>query len=374
MAWDRIIGQERVKELLRRAVSSGHVAHAYLFDGPEGVGKDALAIEFARVLNCQERGADACGKCDSCRRLESLQHPDVRLIVALPAGKGEKTGDDPLKGFTDDQMDALHAELAAKARDLYHRISVAKASFIKVNSIREIRRQASMTASQSARKVFLILNAEEMNAEASNALLKTLEEPPGNTLLLLTTSRREQLLPTIVSRCQVVRCAPLSVEDIAAALQERDGVEKDEAMTIARLANGSYAAARAMTSDDLLERRREVVQFVRLALGQNRTALLKHVETVLAGRERADAERWLRLLQSWLHEAVARRASSGDGNETRDDEDVQRFVERFPGADLTTASRSVDRSIALVERNVYLPLVLTTLALDLHRSIASPSE
>ncbi|GJQ20123.1 MAG: DNA polymerase III subunit delta' [Bacteroidia bacterium] len=373
MAWDHIIGQHRVKELLRHAISSGQVAHAYLFEGPEGVGKDALAIEFARALNCRRRSADACGVCDSCKRMDSLQHPDVRLIVALPAGKGEKTGDDPLKGFTDEQMESVHAELASKAKDPYHRISVPKASFIKVNSIREIRRQASLTASEFARKVFILPNAEEMNAEASNALLKTLEEPPGDTLLLLTTSRREQLLPTIVSRCQIVRCEPLSVEEIASALQEREGIGADEARTIAMLANGSYTAARALVSADVLGRRNEVVQFLRTALGRSRAALLKHLEVVLAGRERSDAEQWLKLLQSWIHEALTARASE-NGGAVGVDEDVRKFVERFPHADLAEASKLVDRAIALVGRNVYLPLVLTTLALDLQRCIAPPSE
>lgn len=372
MGWDRIIGQQRVKELLRRSIESGQVAHAYLFDGPEGVGKDALAIEFARALNCRKGGSEGCGECDSCMKMETLHHPNVRIISALPTGKGEKTGDDPLKGFTDDQMDALHAELSVKARDPYHRMAVAKASFIKVNSIREIRRQASLTASEPGTKIFLILNAEEMNAEASNALLKTLEEPPADTILLLTTSRRDQLLPTILSRCQVVRCESLGTDEIAAALEVRDGIGAQEARTVAALANGSYATARALVSEDLLERRGEVIQFVRVALGRSRTALLKHVEAVVAGRERGEAEQWLRLLQAWIHEAIALRAT-GNGTQTAD-EDLKRFVEKFPHADLTTVSNHVDRSIALVGRNVYLPLVFTTLALELQRSIVSPSE
>lgn len=372
MAWDRIIGQQRVKELLRRSIESGQVAHAYLFDGPEGVGKDALAIEFARALNCRKGGSQACGECDSCVRMETLHHPNVRVITALPTGKGEKTGDDPLKGFTDDQMESLHAEFAAKAKDPYHRMAVAKASFIKVNSIREIRRQASLTASEPGTKIFLILNAEEMNAEASNALLKTLEEPPADTVLLLTTSRRDQLLPTIRSRCQVVRCESLAADEIAQALETRDGIGAQEARTVAGLANGSYAVARALVSHDLLERRTEVVGFLRTALGKSRTALLKQIEAVVAGRERADAEQWLRLLQAWIHEALALRAA-GNGTETAD-EDLRRFVEKFPHADLLAVSNHVDRSIALVGRNVYLPLVFTTLALELQRSIVSPSE
>ncbi|MEX2190327.1 MAG: DNA polymerase III subunit delta' [Bacteroidota bacterium] len=371
MGWDRVIGQHRVKALLKRAVASGQIAHAYLFEGSEGVGKDALALEFAKVLNCREKGSEACGQCESCRRMETLQHPNVRIITALPSGKGETSGDDPLKGFTDEQMESIKAELAAKARDPYHRISVPKANFIKVNSVREIRRQASLTASHSGRKVFVMFNADEMNAEASNSLLKTLEEPPGETVLLLTTARREQLLATILSRCQVIHCEPLNDEEIGQALVDRDGIREEEASVIARLANGSFGASRMLASEDMLRMRGEVIQFVRLALGKSPVALLAHLETLLSGRERTDAERWLRLLQVWIHDALALRAEGSEASQTAGD-DLRRFVERFPRADLLAASSSVERSIALLGKNVYLPLVFTTLALDLQHSISSP--
>ncbi|MEX2116382.1 MAG: DNA polymerase III subunit delta' [Bacteroidota bacterium] len=371
MSWDRVIGQHRVKALLRRAVTSGQIAHAYLFEGPEGIGKDALVLEFAKVLNCLEKTPEACGHCNSCRRMDSLQHPNIRIIMALPAGKGETAGDDPLKGFTDEQMESIKAELAVKAQDPYHRISVSKANFIKVNSVREIRRQASLTASIAGRKVFVIFNADEMNLEASNSLLKTLEEPPGETVLLLTTARREQLLATILSRCQVVHCEPLTDAEVAQALVERDGIRDEEAAVIARLANGSYGTARLLASEDMLRMRGEVIQFVRLALGRSPVALLAHLEALVSGRERTDAERLLRLLQVWIHDALALRAEGSDGDRGAND-DLKRFIERFPRAALLAASASVERSIALLGKNVYLPLILTTLALDLQHSITSP--
>lgn len=372
MSWDRVIGQQRVKALLKKAVTSGQIAHAYLFEGAEGIGKDALALEFARVLNCREKRPEACGQCESCKRMDTLQHPNVRIIMALPAGKGETSGDDPLKGFTDEQMDSIKAELAAKAKDPYHRISISKANFIKVNSVREIRRQASLTASDSGRKVFVILNADEMNAEASNSLLKTLEEPPGETVLLLTTARREQLLATILSRCQIVHCEPLTDEEIAEALAKRDGLREEEASVIARLANGSYGTSRSLASEDMLRMREEVIRFVRLALGRSPVALLAHLETLLSSRERTEAERWLRLLQVWIHDALALRAQGDDAGLTAGD-DLHRFVERFPRADLLAASACVERSIALVGKNVYLPLIFSTLALDLQHCITSPN-
>ena len=104
MSWSSIVGQERVKTLLKRSLESGQVAHAYLFYGPEGVGKDALAIEFAKTLNCRAGGQEACGVCPQCQRMESFQHPNIRFVFALPVGKNEKNGDDPINVLTEAQV------------------------------------------------------------------------------------------------------------------------------------------------------------------------------------------------------------------------------------------------------------------------------
>jgi hypothetical protein len=170
----------------------------------------------------------------------------------------------------------------------------------------------------------------------------------------------------------VVHCEPLTDQEVAAALREREGLKEEEASVIARLANGSFGGARLLASEDMLRMRSEVIQFVRLALGKSPVALLAHLETLISGRERTEAERWLRLLQVWIHDALALRAEGSRKDERRDDDDLKRFIERFPGADLLAASSSVERSIALLDKNVYLPLILTTLALDLQHSITSP--
>lgn len=365
MGWDRVIGQQRVKDLLKRAIASGQIAHAYCFIGDEGVGKDALAIEFARALNCERGGEDPCDECASCRSVGSLQHPQVRLVVALPAGKGEKTGDDPVKGFTEDQIAALQDEMGLKARDPYYKISMARANFIKVNSIREIRRQAALKKFQRGKKVFILSDAESMNQEASNSLLKTLEEPPPDTVLILTTSRGDQLLPTILSRCQQIRCATLGEEEIASALSARDGIDKEEARVAAALANGSYSVARSLVAEDMGKPRREVVEFVRSLLKNNSVDLLGGIDGMLSSMERSAASRWLRLLQVWFHDALGVR----EGRRTNPDDDLDRFVRKFPQADLIRSAGAVERAIALVQKNVYLPLIFITLALELRASI-----
>ena len=375
MSWDHIIGQQRVKELLMRALERKQVAHAYLFYGEPGTGKTALAIELARVLNCQAGGSTACGSCASCRKVDTLQHPNIKLIVPLPVGKSEKTGDDPVAALTEDQVGSLQRELALKAKDSYHEIRLQKANFIKVNSIRQIRREASLAGFESGKKVFIIANADQMNTEASNSLLKTLEEPPADTVLILTTARKEQLLPTIISRCQLVRCEPLTVQQIASALTERDGIDEGEAVIAAQLANGSFTAARELVSEDMAKRKAEVVRFLRTALSNSPVTLAGEIEGILASTERADAERWLRLLQVWFHDALSMKAKHERQTVHRNaDDDLQRFVDRFGNGDLLGASEAVERSIALAGKNVYLPLIFTTLALDLKRLLSTQSH
>ena len=370
MVWDRVIGQHRVKELFKRALAAKQVAHAYLLFGDEGVGKDALALEFAKALNCERSATDPCNECASCRRVETMQHPNIRFIVALPTGKNEKTGDDPVAVLTEDQVTALRNELAEKARDPYHRIALDKANFIKVNSVRELRREASLTGFLGGRKVFIVSDADMMNTEASNSLLKTLEEPPADTVLILTTSRKDQLLPTIISRCQLVRCEGLTDDEITKALLQRDGRSESESRVAAQLANGSFVAARALVSDDMVRLQSEVAEFLRHALGRSPAALLSRIEQLLSTREKPECEQWLRMLQMWFHDAVALREQ---GNEAvnRGNEDLRKFVERFGGADLLEASTAVERSIALVGKNVYLPLIFIGLAVELKRILYS---
>jgi DNA polymerase-3 subunit delta' len=374
MSWQNVLGQNRVKELLQRTLQSGRVAHAYLFSGPSGVGKDAMAIEFAKALNCAVRGSSACNDCASCRKAAALQHPNIQIIVALPVGKNEKKGDDPLASLTEESVKAVHEQLRQKAADPYHTIEIPKANFIKINSVREVKRQSALSLFEGGKKVFLILKAEDMNTEASNSILKTLEEPSEDTVLILTTSQRDRLLPTIVSRCQLVTFDPLEEAEIEQALRSHDGADPMQAAIAARLAGGSYARARELLTADIGAERESAVQFVRLALASRPVSLAEEIERLVAENDRVSLERWLRILQLWLHEALLAREGAADVPTESQPEDVRRFDERFPHADLAGAIESVESCIALLGKNVYLPLALTALAVELkQRCTLEPS-
>ncbi len=373
MVWSRVIGQERVKGILISELQSSRVPHAYLFYGNEGVGKDAMALEFARVLHCENNGEEACGVCSACIQNRSLQHPDVKLIVALPVGKGEKSDDAPLAKLAESEIKLIQEQFRLKGENAYHRIEIPKANIIKINSIREIRRETSMSAYGGRKKVFIISHAEEMGEEASNTLLKTLEEPPRNTMLILTTSRRESLLPTIRSRCQNVRFDPLTPEDIRAALVEREGVGSDQALLVARLANGSYLQARELLQDDILQLRQDVVAFIRHALGSNVVTLTDDVERLAGTRDRVLVERFLGLMLIWFRDAMVLRQGVDVINLDQFD-DLKRFVDKFPSADLVQVLSDIERAISLVNKNVYLNLILLQLSVQLRTNILASDK
>jgi DNA polymerase-3 subunit delta' len=372
MSWDRIIGQHRVKDLLRKMLSSGAVAHAHLFWGGEGVGKDAMAIEFARALNCLKDRVNPCGECVSCRKIDQLQHPNVTMIFALPVGKNEQSGDDPIKGLTEEQVAAVQEQLRLKAENPYHRIEIPKANFIKINSVRHMRRDATLSAYEGGKRVFIVSHAEEMNAEASNSLLKTLEEPSSDSVFILTTAHKEQLLPTILSRCQLVQFDSLGEEELRDVLITRHSIEGERAALIARLAHGSYTHALDLLSADVVEQRKEAVQFLRLVLGAQRLALAADVERIAGLGDRSAVERWMKLLSVWLRDALVLREQGESALLNLDHlKDLQSFNEKFPSARLGDALECVEGSIALVGKNGYLPLIVTGLAIDLKRLLAS---
>lgn len=368
VAWDSIIGQQRVKKALRAVIASGRMPHAWLFTGPEGIGKDAAAIEVARCLRCERPGptAEACGTCRSCVTTGELQNSNVQFVFALPSGKGEDSrSDSPLLRLSDGEISLIQEEMRKKANDPYHNISIPKAQQIKISSIRQVKRDAAMSSTEPGKRVIIISEAHLMRDEAANAFLKTLEEPSAQTHLILTTSHRERLLPTIISRCQEVRFDLLSDEEIAAALMERQGTDATTARLTAKLAGGSYSKGVEMVEGDLNQYRFDVVAFLRGALRRSPVAAYTEIERISAGNDRSHLERVLGLLVLWLRDAFALRLTGNEELVVNQDQlpDIRSFNGKFTAAPVDRMIRFVEESMEAIRRNAQPPLVLTVLAM-----------
>ncbi len=365
--WPRVIGQARVKRTLLSALRTGRLAHAYLFYGPEGVGKDAMALELARILHCERGGESACGECDSCLRAAAMQHPDIQLITALPTGKSEEKDDPPLSKLTADDIAMIREEYRKKGENPYYRLDIPRALVIKISSVREVRREAALTSYGGKRRIFVISRAEDMEDAAANALLKTLEEPAGDCLILMTTANREALLPTIISRCQQVRFDPLGAEEIGRALIERQGVDPSRATLISRLSNGSYSRALELLSTDVFEERSFAVEFIRNALSGNAARVIDDTDRIASWKNRDQVQRFLVTILMWFRDAMVLK-EGGKIINLDQEEDLRRFLTRNPQADILAAIAETERALSLLDRNAYIKLVLYTLATRLRRT------
>ncbi|MEE4136570.1 MAG: DNA polymerase III subunit delta' [Desulforhopalus sp.] len=262
LCFTQLLGQEKAKGLLLRSLASERVPHAYLFKGPAGVGKRLFARGLAAVLNCQENtGTGACTSCPSCRKMLSMNHPDFVVVR-------------PEKGV------------------------------LKIDQIRKISRELHYPPYESPRRVVVLEEAESMRREAANSLLKTLEEPPENNLLILTADSSRAILPTLTSRCQVVPFTPLSQKDTLTILI-RHGIEQREALLLARLAEGSPGRALLFHRQDMVEVWNRVVAY----LGTREENPDLDVVTVLAFAEemaelKEDLVPFLGLLRIWLRDQL----------------------------------------------------------------------
>ncbi len=368
MGWSSIIGQARAREILQRSIDQGRIAHAYLLWGPRGVGKDALALEFARTLLCEQQGIEACNQCPSCKKMQILQHPNLRLVFALPGGRTEKGPDNGEGKMQSELREEIRVQIDQKAKNPYFHIEIPKATQINIGSIREVKKESSLSAYEKGKKVFIICDAEMMNDASANSLLKVLEEPLSDTIFLLTTSRKDKLLPTIVSRCQSVRCEVLQEEEIEEALRSRENIPADQAQLISRLSGGDYSYALELLSDDVVAKRAEAVSFLRAVLGGRPGKLLDEIEERVGENDRGSVEQFLLLLLVWIRDAFILKERGKTGIINQDQyEDLNRFVTRFGNANFPATIAAVERALELLRGNVYLPLVMLSLSIHLKR-------
>jgi len=276
MNWG-IIGHEWAVDILRRSIGGGRVAHAYLLSGPAGVGKALLALRLAQALNCETGGSDPCLVCRTCRRIERGNYPDVRI-----AGMAS-------------QAFGLKAEDAARQKEL------------KIDTVREWQSDIMLRPYEGRRRVFILHDAERLTDAASNAMLKTLEEPPPYATLVLVANTAGDLLPTIVSRCQPLKLRPVPRAQIGALLAQR-GLSAEDADLLAAWSGGrvGWALRMADTPEEREARQTQLDALVALATEPRGVGFRWAEERAKAyrGGEQAEVVAALELWQSWWRDMM----------------------------------------------------------------------
>lgn len=325
MNWG-MLGHEWAVDLLRQQVARGEVRHAYLFSGPRGIGRRTLALRLAQALNCTQSPAseEPCRTCRTCTQIDRMQHPDLALIQSDQEG-----------------------------------------GTIRVDRIRELQRYLAFNPYEARYRVAVLLRFEEANLNAMNALLKTLEEPAPQVVLVLTAESVESLLPTIVSRCEVLRLRPLSINQVSQGLQSSWSLPGEKAQLLAHVSCGrpGYALRLFQEPHHFDQRHIWLEEHDRL-LSANRAERFSFAESRSKEKDilRSLVLVWLSYWRDILLKAVGTRAPVSNIDRAPKIEQLASLLGSRLAFQMVA---ELERTLTLLERNINARLVIEVLMLDL---------
>jgi DNA polymerase-3 subunit delta' len=320
MTFDHILGHQRQIEILHRALNAQRLAHAYLFAGPEGIGKRLVAMALVRAIYCAQ--GEGCGNCAACRKVDHRNHPDIHFLE--PDGTS-----------------------------------------IKIDQVRGLQRELNFKPLEAPCKVGLIDHAEQMTTGAANALLKTLEEPPGRALLILLTSQPQRLLETIRSRCQPLNFTRHPQERIQAALEQKLGLAETEAHILAALSDGSFKKAFGKDRDLYLQRRRDLLKTLTGLSAGSILPVLDFAESLAS--EKTDLPDILEIFQAFYRDVLLSLHLRDENSLVNLDliEKVQRVARREKVPAVLVKLEALADARKHLERNVNRQLAMEVLLLRL---------
>ncbi len=371
MPLKRLIGQSRARRIIESMIEGDRIPHALLFWGPAGVGKSAAAIEIARRLNCENTVEAPCDTCESCIKYQSLQHPHFSYQIPIP---GKLVTNSDTGELSEAGANELAKVLTSKGNDPYISAEIAGGQFILIGQIRSLINWASLRSFSEKHRIALIEHADRLKEEAGNALLKLLEEPPPNFILILTAVTPEDLLPTLVSRCHLIEFERLGIDVIEQELQRRGVAGPEEISRIAHLSGGNLS--RALEYAQNPEATKKLHEFginvVRHSLGKNPLEINSLLEQWV-GFDASDRLLILEIIASWLRDAAVIK-ELGDAGIPRliHSEQVallKKFVSNCPKADYIASAKAADEARWQLHSNTLPQLVFLVLARRLYRTI-----
>jgi DNA polymerase-3 subunit delta' len=321
-----MLGHHWAVSLLKNNLARGRLRHAYLFAGPQGVGRRTLALRFAQAINCSQgaQKRDFCGECRSCKLFESMEHPDLSIVQAEVVGGN-----------------------------------------LKVDQIRELQHSLYLTPYEADFRIAIILRFEEANQNAANALLKTLEEPPSQVVLMLTAQEPAALLPTIVSRCELIRLRPMSITNLANELRDYCRIPDDQSKRLAHLSGGRPGyALKIQQEPGYLEKREAWVNEHNRLLTLNRVERFSYIEDIYQDKEQVE-----KILQVWseVWRDILLLTSGSSTPLTNFDQlrEIQSLANQIDSNRACIMLDAIDRTLTLIRKNVNTRLALEVLLLDL---------
>ena len=325
MSFKNVIDQKEAVNILKEELKDDRINHAYLFYGKEGIGKRTLAVEFARALLCEERENDSCNSCNTCRRIDHGNHPDLKII-----------------------------EGNAKTKNL------------KIDQIREMQKEIAYKPYESNHKIYIIDGAENMTNQAANSLLKTLEDPPSYAIIILISEELNKLLPTVISRCQNLRFSNISRGKIEKFLDEKN-ITKEKKELIIGLARGSIGKAEELSeNNEFLNKRKNIYDF------------LKKINNVSKVDIFSEVNDWIKLLKedfplfdllsAWYRDIIIYKRGNQEQIVNYDyKENILKEAEKYNLNQLLAIIELIEIHESYIERNVFKDLSLQVLLLKIRK-------
>ena len=370
--WNNIIGQDKVKLFLKNSIKNKRLNSAYLFYGKKGVGKDAVAIELAKSLNCTNlnNNYDACDNCKSCLDIQKFQSRYVKFITALPASKQDNQDDNILLTLSSDDYEIYLSELEKKSQNLYHRINLPKANSIRIDSIRQLIKEAYITASEDKKKVFIISDCDLMNQNTANSILKILEEPPHNTIIILTTSRINSLLPTITGRCQKIVFESLNKNDLQFYLKNHFAeLDNRELELFSEIAQGSLGIFQDFELDSFNQFRQNIVDILRNLVSEKYIGMSKLISEITELKDKNIAKLTLFILMLWFKDVNQAKIKNYQNIINKDlTENIKTFANKYD-ANIFRIILILEDTVRDIDSNVNLELLFHNLVYNIKSNL-----
>jgi DNA polymerase-3 subunit delta' len=369
MQFSQVIGQDQVRDSLTEMVRQNRLSHALLFLGHEGAGALPMALAFAQYVVCENRGADACGVCPSCQKAQRLIHPDIHFSYPVIP---KKAGDKPVSSdYSVEWREFIAQYTYGNVYDWLQFIGAEnKQGNITAQECNEINRKLSLKSFESGYKILVLWMPEYLGNEG-NKLLKLIEEPPADTLFLLVAENESLILPTILSRTQLVKIPLPEAADISAALIERLGLGAEQARQIAVLSEGNYHEALQLLRHADDDWQGVLRDWLNAVLKNGPVAQVKWIEEISkSGRERQ--KQFLRYFNHVLEQAVRLRYLDGVQLPIPEGErDIAMRLNKIADiAQQRAIIEELDNAAYYIERNAHAKMLFHALTIKLYHILA----
>jgi len=370
MKFSEVVGQDKIKQLLVEETKSNRISHAQMFLGQSGIGKLPLAIAFSQFLLCDNPTKnDACGTCPSCTKVQHNVHPDLHFVFPVVNAKGVKSADDRRKEWNTFLEQSTYFDLT---NWLQFTDEMGKSPQIGVEESRHILQKLSLKSFSGKYKIMIVWLPEKMNIAAANKLLKVLEEPPEQTLFFLVCDSIESILPTIISRTQIIKVPTLSNNDIVGYLKANFQIDDSNAQTIANLSQGSLVEALNMIKGDKSQHIYFdlFVSLMRAAYAIDALKLMEVAEN-LATQDKENQKNFLLYGLHMFRESLMTNYLGRESENLRIEENefLKKFARFINNQNISLLSNEFNEAYYHLERNANPKILFTDLVIRLTKMI-----